>query len=751
MSCDRRNTPVFHSYLSVALGLAVLAPAPLSAQYQVSEGETGREHILEVPRLRHLIDFDGVPDDIAWRDAVPLEMVAAVPVYGVEPSEATEVLIGYDNAFLYVAGRFGDSAPGGLSVGSLTRDRPGNDDAFEIVLDTYGDEENAVGFATNPAGVRLDFSVVNDGEPVVANRPADDAAWNTFWEVETQITPSGWTMEMRIPLSSLRFQELAGEVIMGLIARRTIARKNEEITYPGIPPEWSGSYRKPSLGANVALRGITPSRPVYLTPYLLAGGQQDGTSGDGDELTEPTDLNLDLGLDVKYGLADNLVLDLSLNTDFAQSEADAEQVNRGRFSLFFPEKRQFFLERAGIFDFTGVGNVRMFHSRRIGLSKDGVPIRLLGGGRVVGRVGEWDLGMLDMQTAAAASTPSENFAALRLRRRTFNPGSYAGLMLTSRVPVDGGTTSVAYGIDGTIQFGRQTYASGSVSQSLVEGRGHLGSTAGVVQVERRAGSGISYSQSLGWTGSDYDPGTGFVDRSGIARYDGAVDYLWLLSSGNALYRHGPGIEVLGISRLDGGLESVEIAPAWQIRWKSGINIDLEANGLYEDVDETFELGDATIPRGHYRFASIRGFLTLPSSWPVSGQFYARYGQYYDGHWTFIILRPFWRASQHFEVGLDYERTRAEFPDRGERFDSDVVRLRTHGAVNHAFSLSAFVQYNSQSQRLSADTRIRYNFAEGRDLFIIYNEGLTVDPITHRLNALGERSILVKFSYTLIYG
>ncbi len=712
--------------------------------------QDGLDGFLELPLLQGIIELDGILDEPVWSEAVPLRMVAAVPVYGVEPSEATEVLVGYDHAFLYVAGRFNDSAPASARVGSLTRDRPGSDDAFELVLDTYGDNENAVGFATNPAGVRIDFSVANDGEQIVPNLPAYDLAWNTFWEVETRIADDGWTMEMQIPLSSLRFQEVDGDVSMGLIARRTIARKNEEITFPGIPPELNGSYRKPSLGTTVVLRGVTPSRPVYLTPYVLTGRQQGEQMAGSGGLLGTEALDLDLGLDLKYGLADNLVMDLTLNTDFAQSEADAEQVNRGRFSLFFPEKRQFFLERAGVFDFTGLGRVRLFHSRRIGLSEDGIPTRILGGGRIVGRLGEWDMGMLTMQTAASTNTLAENFSVFRLRRRTINPGSYAGLMFTSRVPVEGGS-SFAYGVDGTIHFGGQTYASGSISQSLSGGRGSLESTAGVVSFERRSRSGFSHSQSLGWTGADYNPSVGFVDRRGIARYDGAVDYLWIPGSDNAVYRHGPGIEVLGISRIDGGLESVEIAPAWQILWKSGVSVDLEANALYEDVTKPFALGDATIPRGQYSFASIRGFVTLPSRWPVSSRIYGRYGQYFDGHWSVFILAPFWRVSQHFELGLDYERTRAKFPERGERFDSDVLRLRAFGAVNAALSVSAFVQYNSLSERISADTRIRYNFAEGRDLFIIYNEGLTVDPTTHRLRALGERSILLKLSYTLILG
>jgi hypothetical protein len=355
-----------------------------------------------------------------------------------------------------------------------------------------------------------------------------------------------------------------------------------------------------------------------------------------------------------------------------------------------------------------------------------------------------------MQTAATTDIPSENFGVVRIRRRTFNAGSYAGLMFTGRIPADG-ESSLAFGVDGTVHFGGQTYARGSFAQSLRGGQGDLNSTAGIVAFERRAGSGLSYTQSFGWTGSSFDPGIGFVDRDGIFRYDGAADYLWVLDRDNALYRHGPGIEVLALTRTDGGLESLEIAPAWQIRWKSGVNLDLEANFAVEDVAEPFELGETTIPGGRYQFTSIRGFLTLPPTWRFSSRMYARYGQYFDGRWLLIALRPFWRASEHLEIGLDYERTRAEFHEREARFDSDILRLRAHGALDRSLSMSAFVQYNSLTKRLSADARVRYNFAEGRDLYIIYSEGLRVDNVTRRLHTLGERSILVKFSYAMIYG
>jgi hypothetical protein len=303
----------------------------LSAQPTSVEGTAFADNPLARPRLPEPLVLDGVPDESAWDAGAPLQMVAAVPVFGSEPSETTEVHIGHDDEYLWVAGRFADSSPEGMRVGSLTRDRPGDDDAFEIVLDTYGDNENAVGFSTNPAGIRIDFSVSNDGEPIVANRPSDDPAWDTFWDVETAVTEHGWTMEMRIPLSSLRFQDSEGQVTMGIIARRTIARKNEEITYPEIPPEWSGSYRKPSLGAKVTLTDVTSTRPVYVSPYMISGLQQYEESRTTDGLFSYRDLNVDTGLDVKYGLAETFP---SIPTSLSQRPMRSRSIGGGSVCSF---------------------------------------------------------------------------------------------------------------------------------------------------------------------------------------------------------------------------------------------------------------------------------------------------------------------------------------------------------------------------------------------------------------------------------
>ena len=208
---------------------------------------------------------------------------------------------------------------------------------------------------------------------------------------------------------------------MGITLQRKVARKTERLVYPPVPSIANWAFLKPSLAQKIVLEGIHPQKPLYITPYGLSGlGQTFDLNEAGTSYPLENDAKGELGVDLKYGLTNNLTLDLSLNTDFAQVEADDQQVNLTRFSLFFPEKRQFFQERAGVFDFRTGGLSRLFHSRRIGLNDDGEPVRLLGGARLVGRAGRWDVGLLDMQTADSEALPSENFGVLRVRRQVFN-------------------------------------------------------------------------------------------------------------------------------------------------------------------------------------------------------------------------------------------------------------------------------------------------------------------------------------------
>ena len=330
----------------------------------------------------------------------------------------------------------------------MKRDRSGlTNDQFGIILDTFNDKENGLYFFTTSTGVRLDAAISNDA----TGTPPFNISWNTFWDAAGTQNEDGWFAEMRIPFSSLRFQDRDGTVTLGLLAYRWIARKNEIAVFPAIPPKWGfHSLIKPSQAREVVLEGIRSTRPLYVTPYGLGGiGQSHVLDAEANGYERDDQPAADMGLDVKYGLASTLTLDVTVNTDFAQVEADDQQVNLTRFSLFFPEKRLFFQERASVFDFRTGESDNLFYSRRIGIA-DGEVVPVYGGARLIGRLGDWDLGLLNMQTRANAAARSENFGVLRLRRRILNENSYVGGIATTRLAAEG--HNVAYGLDGVLRL-----------------------------------------------------------------------------------------------------------------------------------------------------------------------------------------------------------------------------------------------------------------------------------------------------------
>ncbi len=298
----------------------------------------------------------------------------------------------------------------------MYRDRLAGSDHFEILLDTYSDNETAYIFNTISTGVRTDAAVANDA----TGGTISSSAWfnrnfNTFWDTKVSRDEKGWYAETRIPFSSLRFQNVDGEVVMGLTVQRKIARKLERLVFPNIPPENDWAFLKPSLAQKILIKGIKPTKTVYITPYLLSGTARTNMLNDSENGYEwDNNPEFDIGGDVKFSVTNNLTMDFTGNTDFAQVEADDQLINLSRFSLFFPEKRQFFQERSAVFEFRTGGLSRLFFTRRIGLTDDGMPVPIIGGVRLTGRINTWDVGALNMQTRNFNSFESENFGVFRI-------------------------------------------------------------------------------------------------------------------------------------------------------------------------------------------------------------------------------------------------------------------------------------------------------------------------------------------------
>lgn len=304
----------------------------------------------EVAKINGGITFDGMPDEEVWQSIKPVKLTIHRPVFGAEPTETSIIKMAYDKDYFYVSGLLYYKDPSMIRAISRKRDyNKGSCDWFIVLLDSYNDKQNAWNFMTNPNGLRSDASIKNDNVD-----PNNDISysWNSFWDVKTVIKDSIWAAEFRIPFSSLRFQNQEGKTKMGITLLRYVAAKTEVATFPAIPQVSAGAYRKPSLSSEIVFDGLKPKNPVYLTPYLTAGISQM------NELNEAKTVysikstpKYDAGLDAKFSITNNLTMDVTVNTDFAQVEADDQKINLTRYSLFFPEKRQFFMEKADVFDF----------------------------------------------------------------------------------------------------------------------------------------------------------------------------------------------------------------------------------------------------------------------------------------------------------------------------------------------------------------------------------------------------------------
>ena len=706
---------------------------------------------LRLTRLNSAIELDGRLDEPAWQAVPPLPLTTLTPTFGGPLTERTELRVAYDDRYLYLGGRMYDTER--ARTNTLYRDRYSGDDLIAIVLDTYNDRQTASWFTVNPAGVRIDRALSNDGE--FSNGDPMNDNWNTFWDVATIQSDSGWFAEIRIPFSSLGFQDTDGRVTMGLIVYRLIARKNERQMFPAIPPNWDLAFAKPSQAQRVGLEGVYARRPVYVTPYVLGGSTwRTQLSADATQYLRVPDRTAEAGLDLRYSPTSNLSLDLTVNTDFAQAEADDQQVNLTRFSLFFPEKRQFFQERAAIFEFTTGGISRLFHSRTIGLV-EGQPIRLLGGARAVGRMGAWDLGFLDMQTGARDSLASENFGVLRLKRGVFNLNSAIGAMVTSRVTTNG-RFNVAAGVDAVIRpvgdeyltfRWAQTYTSDfpnpivGWNQSLM-----------LLRWERRNQLGVSYVGELIRSGAQYDPGMGFTFRRDFTSLELRPQYQWLVGSRTAFRTVQIGVSGSSFWRnSDQTVESAEIAPTLGAEFKNGQEIGITVRNSYESVRESFKIsGGARIVPGDYWFRAVEFNVMAPRTASFRPSFQAGAGTFFDATRIGLSARPAWNPNRHLELGLDYDYNRVRFTERQDKADLHLVRLRLQLALDVHLSLATLVQYDNADDALGINARFRYNFREGRDLWIVYNEAMNTDRplVVPRLPLTRSRAFLVKYTHTL---
>lgn len=709
-----------------------------------------------IQRLQGEIVFDGIPDELAWQQTESFPFITHSPVFGNQPEERTEARIMYDDNYVYIGAWFYTKDPSKILSTSKLRDELKPDcDWLGVVLDSYNDNENGMSFWTTPAGLRTDMAVFNDAAGSARYEPIN-VSWNTHWDVKTHVNEDGWFVEMLIPASSLRFQEKDGEVTMGLILLRWIPQHNSIYIYPGIPNEY-GQYSawKVSLAQDVIFPGLESRKPLYITPYALAGISQMNELNEAETDYEYSrDKKLNAGLDLKYGITSNLTMDLTLNTDFAQVEADDEKINLTRFDLFFEEKRQFFLERASVFDFNTGGPNTMFYSRRIGLDEDFNLVPIIGGVRLIGRKNGWDMGFMNMQTARSDSLPSENFGVLRLKKRVLNQNSYVGGIYTSRLGLDG-SFNQAYGLDALFRVTGDEYLKIVWGQTFENDFANqpfsFDNARYILNWERRREVGFHYRLFSAGTGQDYNPGIGFQHRVDYHMYGGRFNYTWMAPEKSRLVRHGPEIWVRDyFSQTQGIRESTTFEIQYTYEFKSLWQGRMGVERSYENLFELFELtDDVNIPIGEYTFNQVTGLIMTPMTKPVWMVVNLNWGGFYDGSMLSVDAMPNWSISSSFVLSGGYIFSKVDFPERDQHLLSHIGRIKAMLMFSTKLSVSAFIQFNSENHLVSSNIRFRYNPREGNDLWIVYNEGTNTDlnreiPEPPRL---AGRTVMLKYTYT----
>ena len=704
---------------------------------------------VSIQRLTGPITLDGKVDEPAWDAIAPMPWHVYGPSYGAPATQDTEFRLAYDDEFIYFSCRCWDSEADAIQTTTYKRDSwDANYDQVSVMLDTFNDRENNLLFILTAAGVRVDVAIFDDAQ---GDAPFN-MSWNAFWDGETTITDKGWFAEVRIPLSSIRFTTDNDLSHMGMSVYRYIGRSGEHHTYPERPQDWGfWSFVKPSQNQEVVFEGIESTRPVYITPYVLAGTSRSSQLNDDETAYETEDgPQLDVGLDLKVGLTRNLTLDLTANTDFAQVEADDQQVNLTRFSLFFPEQRLFFQERKSAFELNFGQSNRLFYTRRIGIN-DGEMVTLLGGARLVGRIGRWDIGTLTMQSAKQGDLPSENFGVLRLRRQVLNSNSYAGAIATTRIDTEGGE-NIGLGADGIFRLRGDDYLTlAAVHTFDEETEAGFDATRLRAHLRRERIDGFTYDLEFNRAGEDYRPDLGFEQREDYSQLGVGLGFGRVGAEGRRFKRLQTALTSDAyVSNDTGRLQTREtMAMIEALNWGDA-KTTVKGTWFVENLDEAFDLSDdIEITTGRYSFTEVEFGLETWSTKPATAISKVVAGTFFDGSRITFQTTPKWNMSKVVELSGTYQYDRITFDDRDLTFNAHTARLKVGLTFSRSMSLSSFVQYSSDADLALGNFRLRYNPREGNDLFLVFNEGLNLDrfdrtPVPPYVNA---RTLVMKYSYT----
>jgi len=721
-------------------------------------------HAQEGPSLRAIkitekINIDARLDELAWQEAPSAtSFTQREPEEGKPSSEETEIRVLYDKDNLYFGIVAKDSEPGKIIVSELKKDFTiENGDSLQIVLDTFHDQRNAYQFVINPAGAKWDAQMANEGREI-------NQSWDGVWYVKSRITDEGWTAEISIPFKTLKFPRTPVQS-WGINFQRTIRRRNEDALWAPVPRIYT-IQRVSLAGTLEGLEGIEPGANIKIKPYSLGSFAQNRAA------SAPNKYDGDVGLDVKYGVTSGLTWDFTLNTDFSQVEADEQQINLSRFNLFFPEKREFFLENSGTFQFgtanergpsTGggaslganaFGGIRpnqtsndliLFFSRRIGLSDEAQPrvIPILGGTRLTGRVGKgFEIGLLNIQQREFETINATNFTVGRLRKNIM-ANSDIGVMITNKEVQGSSQYNRAYGADANFRFGRYTNVNSYIAKT---------STPGTTSRDLAGRIGASYINDV-WNfrasytavQENFNDEMGYVPRRGIRKSAGYAGYTWRPERWHKMIRSiNPHSQIDYVLDPSGRLDTKYVDYHLPINFQNSTFIEVGKNPSYEYLAKEYVISPAkkiAIPPGAYRYSEYFILLRTDSGRKISGNGRWAGGPFYTGYKHSYQAGATYRHSNKLTAAFNYTHNNISL-EQG-RFKTNLLSTRINYGFTTTMFLNSLIQYNSDTHQWSSNVRFNIIHRPLSDIFIVYNERR--DSISGNLV---DRALIAKMTYMI---
>jgi hypothetical protein len=722
--------------------------------------ENGKRYITAA-RTETPLKVDGLLNDPAWQNAqFQGQFTQREPKEGAPASEKTEVGFLYDERNLYIGVKCYDSEPARIIAREMRRDAiVDDDDYFEMVLDTYHDHRNAYYFITNPHGVKREALMANEGRDY-------NPAWDGVWLCRAKITEEGWFIEMAIPWKTLRFAE-DGSSAWGFNCARMIRRKNEHAYWQLIPRDFgrgAGIFRLSEAGS---LHGIAEAKMggnLELRPYFMGGMENDSNTN------FATDRLSDIGLDAKVALTANLALDLTLNTDFAQVEADQEQVNLTRFSLYYPEKREFFLEGAEVFSFGGSGDFRwhngdtdmnLFYSRRLGLV-DGHEARILGGAKMVGKVGKYQVGVLNILTDdvsyqeedVTTQVNAANFTVVRLRRDILRRATI-GMMFLNKEDLHSPDFNRSLGLDGHIPLSLYFTVSGYLAATFGPEETDDGQAINMNTQNMAGKLSLDYNSDL-WRasashldiGAHFNPEVGFIRRTDFRLSNASIEYAPRPKQSSVIRQFGYQLEGSYRSDHDSRMLDNELQASFSIEFQNSSRFSINVQRESEFIDYDWEVREGfLIPEGTYTGFMYSVNAESDKSRAIAGGFDIDYGSYYTGRQMSLGLDSTITRLRRLRMELDYRHNFIHLPEGN--FHTNTFGLRMFYFFSTDLYVKAYVQwnddkyYNAGRERIVSDILLRWIYSPACNLYVVYNDARLVGPGN---TEIANRTLMVKVTY-----